>query len=427
MVIKQKGFQDQIEKQENSSSQLAQTVQSEQTSSSDHKLSLLKRFLANKLFLFGGGFIILSVLTLVGISLLSRNNGPVISPTPTPESGQTVVSGDGKIGFVRGADVFMMSLDDAEPQKVGTIPTLKKSPKDVFVAKMAWSSDGRLIGFLLDNKDHSTNFLQVMKIGDGTILDVLGTGAVGLIYDFVWMPDSLEVVVSYADKKLETGQKYYLGKLSVLGFPGDQRFLDWVRPIVSVQISKGGFIYFLDSDHQLWRVAQGGGRFYPVLRAVASFDVSDDGSKIAYERAADGEIWVSNENGGNPKQITFTSEERKQLYDKGGRSHPQWAPDNKRILFTEIGANYKGVGMVNKDGTGLRSVEQDSISPKIIYDEYYQRKIIDTSWITAEQILFIAKTDNPKLTDDLYSLNILDANYQKILDDVSKPVWSPAH
>jgi hypothetical protein len=393
------------------------------------KAGPLKKFpqISPKMLLLGGGGLLF--LLVIGVLLLvvtlqgkppATNPGNQITPG---ETGVPIPTG-GKLAFVHGSELWISAGDGTSTQKVATIPILENSTTGQRLSKTAFSSDGRLVGYIVDNDRHTDNVLQVMKITDGEILPVFVTGPAGPIYDFVWLPNSSDVIISYVRSDSVTGKKNFLGKLSVLGFPGTAEFLEWVNPIISVQVTPTGFIYFLDERQELWRVASSGGRYYPVLRGVASFSISPDGRSIAYERAVDGEIWVSTETGGNARQVTFTSNSRREIYGKGGRSEPRWSLDTKTILFTESGANYLGIGIVSADGTNLRSVEDKSISPKIKYDEFYDRQIIDALWISPETILFNGITDNGQHPPNLYILSIQDANYQMIVEDGKNPAWS---
>jgi len=387
-------------------------------------------FKNKKLILIGGLIIVLALIGVIILVILSSQNGGSgeVSVTPTVGPGSPVGHVSGKVAFMRDATVVVADMETLDEKDIGTVPVIE-SNENMEVKEMAWSDDGKLIGFSMRDSKTDESLLQVMTISDGTVLDVLSTTALDPIYDFAWIPGSLEVLISYAET-IQSGneqvQKFYLGKLSVLGFPGKKQFLDWVRPIVDMNISEVGFIYYLDDGNELWRVPLDGGKFLPLLRSVESFNLSLQGDRVVYERVVDGEIWISNEDGTNPKQITHSTAERLNVYGKGGRSNPIWSPSGRTILFSETGANYKGFGLVNEDTTGLRSVEENSISPKIIYKEVFTRRLDDLQWLNDEIVMFFGEAESSEVdTDDLFWMSILNEEYEELLQDVVRPIWSP--
>ena len=74
---------------------------------------------------------------------------------------------------------------------------------------------------------------------------------------------------------------------------------------------------------------------------------SPDGRKLAYMSDQSGtlEIWVSDRDGGNPRQLTTV----------GGAGTPRWSPDGSSIVFDA----HNAIFVVETDGTGLRSLVKD--------------------------------------------------------------------
>jgi Tol biopolymer transport system component len=86
-------------------------------------------------------------------------------------------------------------------------------------------------------------------------------------------------------------------------------------------------------DQDIWRFQAGAParNFISSTLPDASPQFSPDGAKIAFisHRAGLGEIWVSNQDGSNPVQLT----------DRLGRYQgtPQWSPDGRWIAFDSLG------------------------------------------------------------------------------------------
>jgi Tol biopolymer transport system component len=87
-------------------------------------------------------------------------------------------------------------------------------------------------------------------------------------------------------------------------------------------------------DANLWRYPTSPSREAPVqLIASAVFDgdacYSPDGSRIAFcsERSGQTQIWISNSDGSNPRQLTFFEP------GQGVTGSPNWSPDGRQIAF----------------------------------------------------------------------------------------------
>jgi Tol biopolymer transport system component len=79
---------------------------------------------------------------------------------------------------------------------------------------------------------------------------------------------------------------------------------------------------------------------------------SPDGKRVAFvsTRSGNGEIWISNSDGSNPRQLTFVG--------RGGACCPRWSPDGREIAFQTPFTNPGGnIYVVGAEGGQPRSLD----------------------------------------------------------------------
>jgi len=179
-----------------------------------------------------------------------------------------------------------------------------------------WSPDGKTIAFTAKRGDNEFAQIYLLPIDGGEARAL--TSHASAVSDISWLPDGSGLVFSAAEAKT-----------------ADEKAKDKVRDDV--------YAYEENYKHtHLWKVTVAdknetritGGEY-----SVTSYELSDDGKKIAYHRATtpllgdgpSGEVWVANVDGSGAVQIT-----------KNGvpESGAALSPDNSQVLFTS-GSNAK--------------------------------------------------------------------------------------
>lgn len=137
---------------------------------------------------------------------------------------------------------------------------------------------------------------------------------------------------------------------------------------------------------------------------------SPDGHKIAYVDASDGdsEIWIMNEDGTNPVQLTSDSISSRQ---------PAWSPDGTEIVFQQYDPSTSEVDLfvINTDGTNKRNLTN---SPSIA--EAFP------TWSINNEIAFHA--DGVGGTDDIFAIGADGSGLRNITNSSTReefPDWSP--
>jgi TolB protein len=256
---------------------------------------------------------LLLVLVAILAFVLLRQDGGVVSVTPTPGP----ASAQGRISFVRGnedltRDIYVVDPDGSRMERV---------TRGIYVEGLtAWSPDGRYI------------VAQVAQEGISTIArvsvapDNKGGEVVALTSDML-----VDATTTKADSALPSWSP------------------DGAQIAFQSKKEGGNFqVYVMDRDGNNKRRISTGQTF------AAQPAWSHDGRSIAYiggdkvDIGTPKEIYTVSVDGGRPKQITT-----------GGKdlSKPTWSPDGKQILYLENLTDKTGnIMIMNADGTGGRKL-----------------------------------------------------------------------
>ncbi len=177
-----------------------------------------------------------------------------------------------------------------------------------------WSPDGRTIAFTTKRGENEFAQIYLLPVDGGEAKPL--TRHASAVSHIEWMPDGSGLLFTAAEPKTE-----------------EERARDKVKDDV----------YSFDENYKqthLWKVDVKSGTETRITSgdfSVTSYEVSDDGRKIAFHRqptpllgsGADGEVWVMNADGSGALQLTKNAVQE---------SNAVLSPDNSQVLFL-AGAN----------------------------------------------------------------------------------------
>jgi len=151
------------------------------------------------------------------------------------------------------------------------------------------------------------------------------------ITGLAWTADGRSLVFSST-----RGGKLELWRVAPIGGSKPVRLIAGGDDPGDIAISRQGhrFVYTREfSDLNIWRIGLSGSETGKASTLIASTrdeglpKYSPDGKQIVFQsnRSGDENIWVANEDGSNPRQVTF--------FTNASAGTPRWSPDGQKIAF----------------------------------------------------------------------------------------------
>jgi eukaryotic-like serine/threonine-protein kinase len=300
---------------------------------------------------------------------------PRLSWTP---DGRWIASADDTPAGGRG--IWLLSRDGRERRRLTTTPPDARSGD----AKPVLSSDGRHMAFIRP-EGVGANAIHILALSPafepiGSPVRVTTELAV-LVLDLAWSGDDAALVFS-------SGTLFGQSRLHRLSLRSDRlapsgptSVLPFGEQAMSLSLSRRGRLvyeaHFRDTRLERMNVAARASSPIAAVVAPSTYDeatpaYSRDGSRIAFTSTRTGnmELWVSNADGTNPRQVTSI----------GGPlcSNPQWSPiDDDRILFN---ANRHGRSAVYVLDLGTLTTQQLTTQPHEYGEARWSR---DGKWVYA--------------------------------------------
>jgi Tol biopolymer transport system component/serine/threonine protein kinase len=297
------------------------------------------------------------------VAFLRRGFAYLVSPLGGPERKFTQASfvawfPDGKSLLIvdrpasqpRSA-LYLVSLATTERRQLTFPPPDRGS--DAFGA---FSPDGKNLAFVRQ-RGHEGNDIYVQPLARGAPNGAawrLTSDGSARIFGLAWIGDSREIVFSS-----ERGGRRSLWRIAAA--PGaEPRRLPGTEDASYPAIARGPHVRLAYqravTDRNIWRMelAAPGEKASPPTPVLNSTEddfapqFSPDGKQIVFvsERSGSAEIWVSDWQGSNLKQLTSF-----------GGPHagvPRWSPDGRRITFSGATGDNMDIFVINVEGGGLR-------------------------------------------------------------------------
>ncbi len=271
---------------------------------------------------------------------------------PYDEVNPVTLSPDGKqVAFLRDSKAtsetaLMVANEDGSGEKQLAV---RKSPNG-FLGMVAWSPNGKTIATAVDNTEAGVRYASLVEVPvQGGAERPLTQQRWLWIADLAWVPDGrgllaytqerregpIQIVyVSYANgevRRITNDLNYYhdasvtADSRVVAAVQFEYSFEAWVAPMAA-----------LDSAKPITSDGRGGAPTW-----------SPDG-RIVYFSYSDGNIWVMESDGSNPKQLTSNA--------GGGNFWPRVSPDNHYIVFDSDRTGSEQIWRMDSDGNNPKQL-----------------------------------------------------------------------
>ncbi len=245
--------------------------------------------------------------------------------------------------------IFLIDLQTGERRQLTAPPEFVRDTTPRF------SPDGASLAFLRSFNELKQELFVVPVSSPGGNERQLTFDETG-IRNLAWNPDGRQIIfVSFrASNQSNLWQIGSEGGASVMSGTGGKN-------ITHIAISPDGkTVAFTEesNDSNIWQIPPGGDapkKFIASSRADHSQQISPDGSRIVFvsDRTGDNEIWLSDADGKNQRQLTDT---------KSNAGSPRFSPDGKLIAYDAKFENTNDIFVIATDGGGMPRRLTDSQS-----------------------------------------------------------------
>jgi Tol biopolymer transport system component/predicted Ser/Thr protein kinase len=246
--------------------------------------------------------------------------------------------------------IFLLSRDSLETQQITTPP-----PGFLGDSTPAFSPDGKTLAFVRGASSRDIE-IYVMPAAGGQVKRLTFGNRSGR--SLAWTADGKDIVFSL----------WYYGNLRLWRVPATggtpEQLAVGGEGGSTLAISRKGdrLAYSQESrDTDIWRVETSGPagtrnptRLISSTRPDYGPQYSPDGHRIAFTSGRSGstEIWVCDEDGRNPVQLTSFAGP-----DVGS---PRWSPDGRQIAFDSVATGNRDIYVISAEGGKPRRLTEDS-------------------------------------------------------------------
>lgn len=220
------------------------------------------------------------------------------------EVAPAVSPGGTRIAYEFDYDILVMNIDGSGRQQ------LTDDFDDGWERDISWSPDGQTLAFM---SDRLGEFQLFTMSADGSTAPVrVSVGLTSVDFEYGWSPDGSELVFAAWDSGSQT--------------------------------------------QQLYRAAPDGTGLAPVPTGTPwpnEPSWSPDGARLAF--LDDGDVWLADADGSDATDVTSDGTERSEL---------AWSPSGDRILYLQGAADWKGLTVMDADGSNQTIVSWAAQSPR---------------------------------------------------------------
>ncbi|HET6891870.1 MAG TPA: protein kinase, partial [Pyrinomonadaceae bacterium] len=291
-----------------------------------------------------------NVRTLYQVSVLGGDSRQLIYDVDSP----VTFSPDGKkFAFVRGylkeqeQALFTANADGSGEERM----IVRRAPERATFQRPVWSPDGKTIAFLVSGTDSQGYYMNIDEVSmvDKTERKI-STDRWRNITSIAWLADGSGLLASARDRASLAGSPNQIWHIS---YPDGKAIritndLNYYTELSIAAETPLVVATIMNKTSNIWIVPQG-----DVSKATV-VPVSNFSGNEGVAWATDGrilfssterenrDIWISNPDGSNAKQLTF---------DPGADLHPSATPDGRYIVFESNRGNRWGIWRMNIDGS----------------------------------------------------------------------------
>jgi len=260
--------------------------------------------------------------------------------------------------------IFLLSAETGEKRRLTSPPPHSKGDY-----LPTFSPDGRTLAFVrLKTSGYSGDILTLplSKILEPQGEPKLVMSHKHIFFGLTWTSDSSEIIAAAGIGSFSPGSLWRVAadgsvKPERMAFSGDESS----SPAVSHQGNRLAYSHGT-FDRNIWRLELPRGteaarptRFISSTRQDASAEFSPDGKKIAFysNRSGNDEIWVCNNDGTNPVQVTSL--------DGPSSGTPRWSPDGQEIVFDSSPDGHWDIFVVGINGGKPRRLTNQPSSESV--------------------------------------------------------------
>jgi Tol biopolymer transport system component len=249
---------------------------------------------------------------------------------------------------------------------------IRKSPEEF--SYLGWSPDGQTIAYTLYGEDKDGYYTHVgeARVADGQE-SMISAARWRTIGGMAWLPDKSGIIIAGRDRPSAPSTPPQIWQLAYPG-GGARKLTNDLTDYMSVSLTSDGKTLVATKSELLSNIWVAPGNDAARARQITNGRENGDSGlvwtpdgRIIYTSLSSGyaDIWITNADGGAPKQLTFGTD---------ANNFPSVSPDGRYIVFETNRSIGWSIWRMNMDGSGLkelvRNIDQFSL-PQVSSDSQW--------------------------------------------------------